>query len=301
MKYSMLLILSSLAILLSACLPDPVDIVIPQAESRLVISSQMIQDQVLLVQVGRSLSALDFAPAQGEALSPELLDQILVRQARVVVAGAGQTDTLRALGAGLYLGTGITYQTGAAYQLSVYDSVSQQGVFATAEVQPAATWTDLGYTFEIFDYGIDGIDRQDTTLVLSLAFEDLPGGSYYMINAYEASLTRLENLPDFEDLAATLLAPTAQRTFPLSDALYPGQAIIRDTLRLEGFAPGDTLLMSLAQVEETYFQYLTTRARRAGSLVVELLGEPVNHPSNVVRGYGMFALYRPRIQMLVLE
>lgn len=284
--------------MLASCIPEPVDLEIPQAEPKLVVASQMIFDQILLVQVSRSFGALEFSEEQSDTLNQELLNQILVDSARVVLISYNQTDTLIGVGSGLYLGLNTELIAGQTYQLSVYDSVTEELVFAESEVLPQAELNELDYSFSFDSITFQDTVFRDTALAVSIGFDDFLDENYYMVNMYRVSLDTANN--NLEGLASTLIGDGGNTTFALTDQLYTEQTI-RDTLVTTQFRPGDTVAVALSHISPTYYQYLSTRSRSAGSIFVSLLGEPVSYPSNVDGGYGMFNLHLPNIRFLILR
>ena len=286
-----------LALTLCACIPDPVDIDIPQAEPQLVVASQMLFDRFLLVQVSRSFGALEFSEEESDTLNQALLDQILVDRARVVLFNNGESDTLAGGENGLYIGFNTLLTPGETYQLSVYDSTEQQSVFAESMVLPQAEWNSLNHEIVFDSIRLGDTTFNDTLLSLEVSFEDFAEESYYMINLYKVSLDSQQVAGGFNN---ALIGSGNQNTFALADQLYPS-TLIEDTLFTNQFRPGDTIAVALSHISPIYYQYLSTRARSNGSIFANLLGEPVSYPSNVDGGLGMFNLHLPNIRFLVLE
>lgn len=289
-----------LAFIVASCIPDPVEIDIPQPDPKLVVASQMLFDQGVLVQVSRSFGALEFSEEESDTLSNDLLDRLLADSARVVMSHAGEQDTLFNLSSGLYLGLGVDLVEGESYVLSVFDSATAEMVTAETVVLPQVFWGDVSYSFEQDSFTLSDTTFLDTALELDISFEDLPGVNYYMVNLYRISQ------PDSQGQGADLSGLFALNdqgdgnTYPLSDQLYSSQTI-RDTLRNSNFRPGDTLSLTLSHISPQYYQYLTTRERSSGSLFANLLGEPVNFPTNVEGGYGIFNLHLTSVQTIVLN
>lgn len=296
MKFRWILLMLVVAPFLNGCIPDPVDIEIPQAESKLVVASQMLLDRFLLVQVSRSFGALEFSQTAGDTLSDDLLSRLLVDSGRVVLISQGQSDTLLSLGNGLYLSLETQLIPGERYQLSVFDSLSGMQVFAESEVLPVAPIGSVGYEWRVTPLPFDSTFR-DSSLAVFLEFDDLPGESYYMVNLYRLAQADSQGVAN---IFGNLLGSQAQNTYSLTDRLYP-DAAIRDTLINRNFSKGDTIAVALSHISPRYFQYLTTRERSGNSIFVTLLGEPVSYPSNVDGGYGMFNLHLPSIRLLILE
>lgn len=286
---------------LTACVPDPVDIEVPQAEPQLVIASQVIgipgtPFQTLVVQVSRSFGALDFSEEESDTLSEELLDQILVDSGRVTLAYAGRVDTLVGIEAGVYISTNTEFIENAAYTLSVFDSATGLEAYAQTEVLPVVPLDSVGFSFE--EVQVEFLDSlfKDTVIDLYLQFEDPAETNYYMVNAYRLSTT---GGPGQAFIPGLGLGESSTPTVPYSDQLF-AQVPFRDTLRYDAFVGGDTIAMTLSHISEDYYQFLTTRQRSGTSLFAQLLQEPISFPSNVDGGYGFFNMHLPSIQIIIL-
>jgi len=286
----LLFLLSSM----SACIPEPVEISIPQLEPSLVVASQILGDQIIFVQLSRSFGALEFSESNGDTLSNDFLDQILVDSARVTVAYRDGVDTLINIGGGFYVTAFTPLYEGDTYMLSVYDSATGLEAFAQSEVLPIANWENVDYFFEAQSLTFNDTLFTDTVLQIATSWQDLVGESYYMVNAYKVSLT------DNGDPSDIFFGQAGPPTYTYSDQLFPN-AVIADTIPYTNFQQGDTIAVALSHISKGYYEYLTTRQRSATSLFANLLAEPVNYPTNVDRGYGFFNLHLPSVQLFILE
>lgn len=279
----------------TACIPESVDIDIPQAEPRLVVNSQVVSEDLFLLHLGKSFGALEFSDNSGDQLTEEFLSQLLVENAQVELSHSGGKTELINFGSGFYAGVGLNLQEQEFYQLQVKDSTSGLEVFSSSQVLPMANWESLEFDYEYISYEFNNSTTIDSVLVLKVAFQDFADENYYMINAY--------NISDFEDNTSgddILLNRSADPVYIYSDQLYTDN-IIRDTLRLGNFRQGDTVAFALAHITKDYYNYLSTRERSDNSFFANLLQEPVNYPSNIEGGYGFFNLSRPRVELRVLE
>src|SRR5690348_6908019 len=92
--------LATLAFFIISCLPDPLEVErIPVVKTELVVSSQIIPDGNLVVLLTRTIGALD---ASDDTDPEDLLNQIAVNDARVILYGPDASDTLVFLGSGVY-------------------------------------------------------------------------------------------------------------------------------------------------------------------------------------------------------
>src|SRR6188768_860755 len=95
------------ALLFYACIPEPLDVKgVPEVKPQIVVSSQIIPDESLIVFLTRTFSALD----ADEDSDPEiLLDQIAINDALVIITGPLGSDTLQSLDNGVYGGISIPF------------------------------------------------------------------------------------------------------------------------------------------------------------------------------------------------
>ncbi|MCI4669853.1 MAG: DUF4249 domain-containing protein [Bacteroidia bacterium] len=282
-------------IFLSACIPDPVEIEIPQAETRLVLASQLLFNQGVLVQVSKSFNALTETPTNGDTVEQDFLDLLLVDSARVVLEGPNIQDTLLNLEQGFYLNLGTELLENEIYRLSVFDSATGLSVFAQTEVLERAEFNSVAYRFR--EQSIDFQDTvfKDTSFDLFISFDDLEGDNYYMLNLYRISQ---DGSPQPAENLFTL--NQGQPTFTFTDALLSGETFF-DTLSYSGIGFGDTVGVALSHISKEYYEFLNARQRSGSSIFAALLGEPVNYPSNVEGGYGFFNLYFPSTEVIVAE
>lgn len=285
MKTAFSLSLLWLAILFSACVPEPVPIEIPQADSKLVVFSQSLPSGVLAVNLTRSFGALD--PARDSA-TVNIIQRLLADSAEVTVLHGGRSDTLFWLGRGTGTYVGIfEQQPGQTYTLQVRDRENGERISAVTQAMPIASLTDL----EV----ITSPEEGDTSFTASFrpVWANTPGEHYYMLNIY-ADVNALA--PGLNNL----LGNSGARTYLYASRLYNSPEI-RDTLELYNFRAGDTVAVSLTEVSKTYYDYLGLRQRAGSSFFIQFLGEPVNYPSNVNGGYGMFNMHFPSIVLARIE
>ncbi len=290
-KYLIYLILIPL---LHACIPPPVEIEVPQAESKLVIASQQLFNQGVIVQVSKSFNALTETPTEGDTVESDFLDFLLVDSALLTIEGPEGKDTLFPLDQGFYLWLGRQLVAGDTYRLSVYDSTTGQEVFAQTEVLPPASFNEVDYDFEVQRFDIADTILRDTTFRLDISFDDLPGENYYMVNLYRISQGQQQVSGNLFTLGQ------GQPTTTYTDALLQGNTFV-DSLTYRGIGRGDTIGVTLSHISRVYYDYLLARERSGTSIFVSLLGEPVSFPSNVEGGYGFFNLFFPTTEVLTLE
>ena len=270
-----------LLFLFTSCLPDPLEVdSVPPASAELVIASQIIPDQSLVVLLTRTFGALD---ASDNSDPTELLDLIAVNVAVVVVEGAESRDTLAFLGGGVYGGVFMVFEPGDEYRLHVY-SAEFGYVHAATEVKSQVR-------FEHIEADLYYNGYYDTLAQITYTFPDGPERNFYMINVQEV---------EREDVIENILNPRAY-TLLVRDDDFNGQSFgERFRVFPRDYEPGDTIAVSLSNISEEYYNFMQLRIDNRFSFV-EFVSEPVNYPTNVVGGRGYFNLYIPDMRFFVFD
>lgn len=277
----------ALSILLNGCLPDPLEIEVPQAESKLVVSSQVIPDNIMLVTVTRSFSALE--GSYGSDLGQEDLEKLLVKRALVTLSYNNRTDTLFSLpeSPGVFASLIQLSGEGQTFDLYVYDSTSQQSVTSQSTMLPR-----IGLESASVETKINSLD---TTYTLNYAFDDPEGDNWYVLNVFDPNAIGQQGLGanfSFDGSSNT-------HTELISDKLFNSSAI-KGTAEILDQDFGDTVAVMLSNISEEYFKFLDAR-KRVGGILASVTGEPINHPSNVVGGYGFFNTHNPSISIVAIK
>ena len=265
----------------SSCLPEPLDVKgIPVVKPQIVVSTQIIPDQSVVVLLTKTFGALD---ASNDSDAEELLKQIAIDDAVVTIAGPQGTYTLEPLENGLYGGLVIPFGVGETYELKV-NSESLGEVSAVTTVKPLVSFDDIKA-----DLVFNGFD--DTLAQITYQLSDPVEQNWYMLNVQQ--IERDEILDD-------LLNPRAF-TRLMDDQNFNGR-IHKETFRVfpRDFIPGDTIAVLISNISKDYYEFIDLRLDNRFSFV-EYLGEPINYPSNVKGGKGFFNLYIPDVRLFVLE
>lgn len=275
-------IVVSLSLLLFSCIPEPLEVKnIPIVKPQIVVSTQILPGESLVVLLTRTFGALD---ASDDSDPQELLDQIAVNDAVVTIQGPDTMDSLFFLGNGIYGGVALSLQQHQTYTLSVV-SETLGAVTATTTVKPQVSIEEMeaGLYFTRFD---------DTLAQITYTFEDPTGKNHYMINVQPFSLE--------DPLEERVLNPRAF-TRLLEDTEFDGE-IFSETFRAfpRDYSPGDTVAVFFSNISEDYYNFIQLRQDTRFSFV-EFISEPVNYPSNVVGGRGFFNLYIPEIRLFRME
>jgi hypothetical protein len=273
--------LGIISLLFYSCLPDPLEVEgVPTIKPQIVVSSQILTDQSLVVLLTKSFGALD---ASDDSDPQALLNQIAINDALVTITGPQGTDTLNFIDTGVYGGLTNLLEGGKSYTLQV-KSPTMGEVKASTLVKPQVRFDQIetGLFFNGFD---------DTLAQVTHQFQDLPGKNYYMLNVQRF---RQQNLEE------QLLNPRAFIRL-LTDEAFDGN-MYSETFRVfpTDFSEGDTVAVYLSNISEEYYRFIKLREDNRFSFV-EFLGEPINYPSNVEGGKGFFNLYLPDIRVFRLS
>ena len=276
-RYSALM----LTLVVCSCLPDPLDVDgIPVVKPQIVVSTQIIPDQSLIVLLTKTFGALD---ASDESDPETLLKQIAIVDAVVTIEGPEGIYELESLDNGLYGGLIIPFEEGRDYTLHVV-SPSLGEVSATTTVKRLVSFDDI--KAELIFNGYD-----DTLAQITYRLKDTAEKNWYMLNVQQIQRS---------ELLDNLLNPRAF-TRLVDDHDFNGEEF-KETFRVfpRDFIPGDTIAISLSNISKDYYDFIDLRLENRFSFV-EYLSEPVNYPSNVNGGKGFFNLYIPDVKTFVLE
>jgi hypothetical protein len=271
----------TISVLAIACIPEPLEVEgVPKVKPQIVVSTQILPTQSLVVLLTKTIGALD---ASDDSNPEELLDEIAVTDAVVTVTGPTGTYLLEALDNGVYGGAQIPFEVNETYRLTI-QSESLGNVTAETTVRPLVTFEEIEATLYMNGFN-------DTLAQISYSLIDPAEKNYYMINVQEVErVDALENA--LNPRAFTRLLD--DKEFPNENFSEQFRVFPRD------YAPGDTIAVSLSNISQEYYQFMKLRQENRFSLV-ELLGEPVNYPTNVEGGKGFFNLYVPDVRFFILE
>jgi hypothetical protein len=280
-KYMALGLILLMIVFIGACIPDPLPVEgLPTVKPQIVVSTQIIPDESLVVLLTKSFGALD---ADTNTDPETLLNQIAVNDAVVTITGPSGTYTMNFLSLGFYGGIEIPFEANEEYTLTI-KSPTLGEVHATTTVKPQITFDDINASLYFNDF-------DDTLAQVTYQFEDPAGKNYYMINVQEV---------EQEDIVQNTLNPNAFTKIMTDEAFE--SSTFAETFRVfpREFDPGDTIAVSLSNIHGDYYDFIEKRIDNRYSFI-EFLGEPVNYPSNVIGGKGFFNLYLPDIRIFVLE
>lgn len=286
-----LIYLFTITILLASCTKTkPLIITLPESEKKLAISSVVIPGNILAVSVSYSFSALNNSKDSlgNNVFDSTLYQQFLVEHALVTISYNGQTDTLRKLTPGIYVSLGTLQIVNAIYTLEVYDSATDLRVFANSNMLEKVSFDTLYFQKES--------TLKDTTLKVHFTIADkLTEENYYMVSYYNSAASPIYN---------SVFSNQSKNKF-IQIELYSDKVVeANGKIKVDKnfFIPNqnDTIVVELANISKGYYEFLTAY-KKGDQLIYQLLGEPVNLPTNINIGYGYFSTFNPSFKIVDLS
>lgn len=279
--------LIGLVLVLGGCTPEPLPITLEQAPVKLVIASQVIPGDIMIVTVTKSFGALTFDENEDDADQGDaILQQLLVDSALVTIAYEGIVDTLFVVPdvPGVYWSVSTPQILNTTYELNALDYRTGLTASAQAEMLEQATFNTITAT----NTSTDNIDRME----LAFEFDDIgPESNWYVMTAFPTDVNSGSGDPFNENEIPTT-------TLLLSDSQFSSDVISGSHEVLEFTA--DTLVVQLSHISREYHDYLALRAQ-GGDLLTSVLNEPINYPSNVENGYGYFLTHYPDVKVVLVD
>lgn len=277
--------------LLASCLfPKPIDIKLPETEKKLAVSSVVIPGNIMTVSVSYSFSALtNKKDSSGNMVfDSTTYRQFLVEHARVTIRYAGRTDTLFKIVPGVYGSLSTLQIPNESYTLDVYDSTTYLHIIAQSTMLPRVNFDTLYFT------------KKKTSLDTSVEVhfmidDDKTKENYYLVSYYNLAAS-----PIYKSLFSNPSSGSFVQNEIYSDKITDALGRIDVTNRLDLPNTNDTLIVQLANISKAYYDYLSAY-KRSNQLVFQLLGEPVNIPTNIQGGYGFFGTFNPTLRITDLS
>lgn len=297
---------------LYSCMPEPLEIDIPQSEPKIVISSQFLQDSGVVVFCSRTFSALsdDYLPNQ---INYDFINNTFGLHSLVLMEHNGKTDTLYNMGMGMYFNDSIKFNVGQNCHLYAYDSIINQSIVADAVYLQNVNF-DTAYV-EIEIVGVD------TNAIIHFRIKDIAGDNYYLVNHYvyetnQNAIDYSEFLGEnpYAEMFETMLQNSQLGSMVtqyasignveneiklINDKNFQNQ-ILTDSVKFEKISLNDTVAVSVANISKEYNDYLELRLK-ANTIYSQLMSDPINMPSNVIGGYGMFTTHSLNVWIIDLS
>lgn len=297
-----------LAFLAIGCTPEPIDLEIPQAESKPVVGNQIVPDRGMLLVLTRSFSALSDGTQGG--FTEDDLNSYLITDAVVTVDFNNRSVDLPELQPGLYFSLDVLQEEGVTYTLNVNDKNNKQTISASTTVLPPVA----------IQNGSAKIDPRPTgekNLNLNFNFNDPVGANFYMFNVYinpripneEVGVTpgfgsdiggRKGGAPQSDFSGFGNVFSDYSETWLFTDEGLDGSNISKDITIFDlNVTTQDTIFYTLSNISEDYYTFLQSRERSNNT--IPFVGEPATLPTNVEGGYGYFSMHYPVPYFLNIE
>lgn len=286
MNYLFNIITIILLFALSSCRPDPIEIKIDPIEPEVVVFSQVIPSSIMTVALTKTIAALNFNEEEGDTVSQNMINQLLVSDARVSIAYRDVVDTLFAVTSGLYASVLTPQYANETYTLKI-ETTDGKTLTSSSKMLPLVEFTSVTPIIERTD--------KDTTITIEYQFADLPEDNWYMLNFYTPSVENATagntglDLNSFFNNDDNILKKTAL----LTDEAFATNTI-EGTIVLENVNPTDSLVVTLSNINEDYYHFLEAR-QNASNFFTELTKEPISYPTNIKGGLGFFNTHFPDI------
>ncbi|TND10562.1 MAG: hypothetical protein FD123_204 [Bacteroidetes bacterium] len=264
-----------------SCLPPPIDIDVKPADPKMVIASQVLGNQGLIVGLTRSYSPLDTS-GSNDSVSSNLLNSILVSNAIVTVSYLSSVDTLYMASPGLYINLFVQLYDDVTYTLHAKDPATGEEVSAVTTLEPQITF-DTVYPF---------IERlaSDTFVHFHYTLTDFPNDeNYYVVNFVK----KVQGDSTFD--IGTVFAQGNNQLLTefdlLDDQAFDANGRLTKDTWVRSLGQTDTSAAVVSHISKGYYEFLTAY-KRSGSVFNQLTGEPINYPTNVNGGHGYFTMHR---------
>lgn len=268
---------------LTSCTPDPIEVDIPQAPQRIVVASQQIEGNTLVIVLSRSFTALENKKINIADTTQSLPEELLVKGADVTINVGGVITQLEELSAGVYFSASLPGDNFQTYLLNVTDNEKQQHVVSQAMRLPKVM---------LDTFGIKGIASRSNEYLLHYAFTDNPNEqNWYVINFYtrDNASDSFPGRPDVDYIAKRLVEQRLDFDLVSEKDLVNGKYQITKKFTSNKL---DTFGIALSNISEGYFQFLAAQ-QKLSSVANKIRGEIINMPTNVQNGYGYFNMHTP--------
>ena len=266
--------------LLFSCRPKNIDLEVEPAVSKLVVFTQVIPDNIMIVTLTKSFSALE---------NPEnSMANLLVSGAVVKITSNNITYNFYELNPGVY----------ASYSVAAFEPGQSFDLFAAA-YGDTVTSTSTMLEKAVFTSVVPNVEKlpTDTTVYLDFTFNDFPNTpNWYLLNIYKKSMTAgpIFDASSLFDNGSNYLI----KSMLVSDKEFNGT--YHKNLELENTLYNDSIVVTLSNISEKYFNFLGYSLGNGG-VFSQLNIEPLNYPTNIVNGYGFFNTNIPDVHYFDLS
>lgn len=286
MSNSKIIALLIIAVSLFSCRkPKPLDIEIPQAESKMVISSMVVNDHAIAVSAGYTVgTALDLQTATEDSSLPK---DAFIDSAIVTISSPGQAPMeLIRVERGLYTTNDVNLVAGSTYTLTVTDPKKNITSVATTTYIPNDKPVDVTSEFST----VNG----DSILKINVTVDSANSDDRYFVSYGSLSQLRATTSIKDHDTKSKLkaLASFEPKRIQLIDNNMLKQDKLEHSFSVKA-AIKDTMIIQVAHIDQPYYKYLTAY-KRTGYFINQITGEPIDLPTNIKTGYGYFSLFQTK-------
>jgi hypothetical protein len=245
----------------------------------------------MLVSLTRSFSILSdgYTDTAEASITNDLMEKLLVSDAIVTVSYSNKTDTLFMVAPGMYASVTTPQYSGIPYTLHAIDKDHNLEITATENMLGKVNFDEASFVYE------------DKALKFKYKFTDPSANNYYMLNVYHKNSEAVD--PNNVDVSTFLSSGNKYaNSIIFSDLNFNGKTTY-GTLDMSEYIPQyaqDTMIVSLSNISEGYYRYLSLRKKAGNNILTQVMGEPINYPTNVQGGLGYFSTNFPDTKVLVL-
>ncbi len=265
---------------LFSCRPKPIDIEVKPGDVKLVVFTQVIPNNVMIVTLTRS-----FSPLSGN--TSDNLSSLLVSGATVQIKSNNQTYDCFESSPGIYISVATSsFVEGQEYELIAISGTDT--VTSTSKMLPKVDFTTV----------LPSVEKNigDTNVFVSFNFNDIASVSnWYLVNFYkkQANVGGIDGSNYFQNGSNSLI-----RSILLSDKEFNG--VYHAKVELDSLKWNDSIVVTLSNIDEKYFNFLGFREGKGGVLS-QMNIEPLSYPTNIKNGYGFFNTFYPDIKFFDLS
>jgi len=260
-------------ILLTSCRPKNIDINVKAAESKLVVFSHVVPNNIMIVALTKSFSVLD-------GNTTEDFSKLLISGATVQMKFNGEIFNFYELNPGIYASFEKAFQVNENYEL--FACYGKDTIHSYTKMLPKI---DFNSITPIIDK-----NSSDTNVFINYSFNDIKGiDNWYLINVYKK--LQNSNSTDFVNYFNNG-ANALIKTILISDKEFGDTYSSKD--KLDNLKYNDSIVVTLSNINESYFNYLHQK-NGTGSVFTQLNIEPITYSSNIINGYGFFNAHFPQI------
>jgi hypothetical protein len=271
------------------CVPKPIDIDVAPAAQKIVVASQIIPNETILIALTKSFTPLD--PVENSnSITDSDIEKRAFNNAFVTVSYNGRLDTLHMIFPGLYSSENTITNDYTVYNLYARDPFSGLEISATTTLLPQVKFDTI--------YPVRRKSKRDTSITINYELSDNLQEENFYVMSYPTKKTSKEILTKFEKESKKIISKNICEFDLLTDTDFTNGKI-KKSLKL-AVDPNDTIAIQVANINKDYFEFLKTY-KKSGNFINTVSGEPITYPTNVINGLGYFNAYFPDARVFFLR